>query len=99
MKLKSAIDTNSEAFKKNFAHHKALADQLRARTAEIAWMPRQGADGWHLDVDLPPQVHKAAILGELALLVVGAEDRPDRAVRRDRDHEEIPSRSVPVTRR
>ncbi|WP_135211720.1 carboxyl transferase domain-containing protein [Vitreimonas flagellata] len=36
MKLKSAIDTNSEAFKKNFAHHKALADQLRARTAEIA---------------------------------------------------------------
>ena len=36
MKLKSAIDTNSEAFKKNFAHHNALADQLRARTAEIA---------------------------------------------------------------
>jgi 3-methylcrotonyl-CoA carboxylase beta subunit len=36
MKLKSAIDTNSEAFKKNFAHHKALADQLRTRTAEIA---------------------------------------------------------------
>jgi 3-methylcrotonyl-CoA carboxylase beta subunit len=36
MKLKSAIDTNSEAFKKNFAHHKTLADQLRTRTAEIA---------------------------------------------------------------
>src|SRR5512145_3466385 len=36
MKLKSSIDTNSEAFQKNAAHHRALATQLRERTAEIA---------------------------------------------------------------
>jgi 3-methylcrotonyl-CoA carboxylase beta subunit len=36
MKLKSAIDPNSEAFAKNAAHHRALAEQLRARTAQVA---------------------------------------------------------------
>src|SRR6185295_18320578 len=36
MKLKSQIDSNSEAFKKNAAHHRGLAEQLRERTAEIA---------------------------------------------------------------
>ncbi len=36
MKLKSTLDPNSEAFAKNSAHHCALAEQLRARTAEIA---------------------------------------------------------------
>ncbi len=36
MKLKSNIDTNSEAFQNNAAYHRALAEQLRARTAEIA---------------------------------------------------------------
>src|SRR5262245_36527646 len=36
MKLKSNIDPNSEAFAKNAAHHRALAEQLRARSAEIA---------------------------------------------------------------
>jgi 3-methylcrotonyl-CoA carboxylase beta subunit len=36
MKLKSNLDPNSEAFAKNAAHHRALAEQLRARTAEIA---------------------------------------------------------------
>jgi 3-methylcrotonyl-CoA carboxylase beta subunit len=36
MKLTSAIDTNSDAFTKNAAYNRALAEQLRARTAEIA---------------------------------------------------------------
>ncbi|HVZ99312.1 MAG TPA: carboxyl transferase domain-containing protein [Caulobacterales bacterium] len=36
MKLNSQVDPNSEAFAKNAAHHRALAEQLRARTAEIA---------------------------------------------------------------
>src|SRR5215813_6270137 len=36
MKIKSNLDTNSDAFKKNAAHHRGLAEQLRARTAEIA---------------------------------------------------------------
>jgi len=36
MKLKSNIDPNSETFAKNAAHHRALAEQLRARTAQIA---------------------------------------------------------------
>ena len=36
MKLKSTIDPNSESFQKNAAHHRALAEQLRARTAQIA---------------------------------------------------------------
>jgi 3-methylcrotonyl-CoA carboxylase beta subunit len=36
MKLKSNIDANSEAFARNAAHHRALSEQLRARTAEIA---------------------------------------------------------------
>ncbi|HVY85835.1 MAG TPA: carboxyl transferase domain-containing protein [Caulobacterales bacterium] len=36
MKLTTQIDPNSEAFQKNAAHHRALAEQLRARTAEIA---------------------------------------------------------------
>ncbi len=36
MKLKSTIDPNSEAFAKNAAHHRALAEQLRERTAQIA---------------------------------------------------------------
>ncbi|MBS0386596.1 MAG: methylcrotonoyl-CoA carboxylase [Proteobacteria bacterium] len=36
MKFKSNIDPNSESFQKNAAHHRALAEQLRARTAEIA---------------------------------------------------------------
>ncbi len=36
MKLKSTVDPNSESFQKNAAHHRALAEQLRARTAEIA---------------------------------------------------------------
>ncbi|HCK84718.1 MAG TPA: methylcrotonoyl-CoA carboxylase [Hyphomonadaceae bacterium] len=36
MKLKSSIDPNSEAFAKNAAHHRALAEQLRSRTAQIA---------------------------------------------------------------
>ncbi len=36
MKLKSTLDTNSEAFASNAAHHRALAEQLRARTAQIA---------------------------------------------------------------
>ncbi|MBY0563026.1 MAG: methylcrotonoyl-CoA carboxylase [Hyphomonadaceae bacterium] len=36
MKLKSTLDPNSESFQKNAAHHRALAEQLRARTAQIA---------------------------------------------------------------
>ncbi|MES1199067.1 MAG: carboxyl transferase domain-containing protein [Pseudomonadota bacterium] len=36
MKLTTQIDPNSEAFQKNAAHHRALAEQLRARTADIA---------------------------------------------------------------
>ncbi|MES1158682.1 MAG: carboxyl transferase domain-containing protein [Terricaulis silvestris] len=36
MKFVSQIDPNSEAFQKNASHHRALAAQLRARTAEIA---------------------------------------------------------------
>ena len=36
MKLKSNIDPNSEAFAKNAAHHRGLAQQLRERTAQIA---------------------------------------------------------------
>jgi 3-methylcrotonyl-CoA carboxylase beta subunit len=36
MKLKSAIDPNSEAFAKNAAHHRGLAQQLRERAAQIA---------------------------------------------------------------
>ena len=36
MKLKSQIDPNGEAFQKNAAHHRALAQELRARSAEIA---------------------------------------------------------------
>jgi 3-methylcrotonyl-CoA carboxylase beta subunit len=36
MKLTSVIDPNSEAFTKYAAHNRALAEQLRARTAEIA---------------------------------------------------------------
>jgi len=36
MKLKSNIDDNSAAFASNVAHHRALSEQLRARTAEIA---------------------------------------------------------------
>ncbi|MGZ8364445.1 MAG: carboxyl transferase domain-containing protein, partial [Caulobacteraceae bacterium] len=35
-KLTSALDSNSEAFKANAAHNRALAEQLRARTAQIA---------------------------------------------------------------
>ncbi len=36
MKLKSNLTTSSEAFARNVAHNRALADQLRERTAEIA---------------------------------------------------------------
>ncbi len=36
MKFNSQIDANSDAFKKNAAHHRALAEQLRQRTAELA---------------------------------------------------------------
>ena len=36
MKLKSSIDPNSEAFAKNAAHHRGLAQQLRERAATIA---------------------------------------------------------------
>ena len=36
MRLTSQIDTNSDAFKSNVAHHRALAEELRARAAEIA---------------------------------------------------------------
>ena len=36
MKLKSTIDPNSDAFGKNAAHHRALAQQLRERVAELA---------------------------------------------------------------
>src|SRR5262249_19611924 len=36
MKLTSQIDPNSDAFKKNAAHHRALAEELRKRTAHIA---------------------------------------------------------------
>ncbi len=36
MKLKTAIDRNSDAFQKNDAHNRALAQQLRERTAQIA---------------------------------------------------------------
>ncbi len=36
MKIKSQIDPNSDAFQKNAAHHRALAEQLRERTAQIA---------------------------------------------------------------
>ena len=36
MKLKSSIDPNSEAFAKNAAHHRGLAQQLRERAAQIA---------------------------------------------------------------
>jgi 3-methylcrotonyl-CoA carboxylase beta subunit len=36
MKLPTAIQTDSDAFQRNAAHHRALAQQLRERTAQIA---------------------------------------------------------------
>ncbi len=36
MKIRSTIDPNSEAFAKNAAHHRGLAQQLRERAAQIA---------------------------------------------------------------
>src|SRR5262245_34142251 len=47
MKLRSSIDVSSEAFAKNAAHHRALAEQLRQRTAEIARGGRTGGRDRH----------------------------------------------------
>ena len=44
MKLKSSIDPNSDAFAKNAAHHRGLAQQLRERSVAAALVPRPVED-------------------------------------------------------
>ena len=81
MKLKSTIDPNSEAFAKNAAHHRALAEQLRARTAEIALGgPKESRDR-HVKRDFSAVDSRTVLAKVLALPITTWSYQADAGVR------------------